>query len=366
MNATGAEPIASISVQDSCGGRTVEIGDGVDHRLRLVALRAVAAVGELEQPARWADPGGNAVELLHRAVLVVVALDREHRAANLRQLGLDVPVAELRIEPAVVPAEKGAVGIVVHAGQRLPELAVLPCLARDADALDRHVLDEDMRRHDRDRARSVARGVEQRDRPAVAVADEQRRVDAEFREQGRQHDPRLAMEIVGAAPLRERRRAAVAAARIDEAGRGEPVAHGARKIAPARDRAQPFVQEDERRGAAFRRDAEDLEPLVGDLDESDRHAARGIRRRTSGRTRRAGCAPKRRALNASRIFSIPAATAHVAIAHTNPSRPAAGCAISSRPNSTDTPPSSHSSHSRSISARNLMPAQIISTPAAMA
>ncbi len=63
---------------------------------------------------------------------------------------------------------------------------------------------------------------------------------------------------------------------------------------------------------------------------------------------------------------MPSATAQVAMTQTKPIKPAAGCAISSRPKSTDTAPSNHSSHSRSISVRSLKPAQIISTPVTIA
>jgi hypothetical protein len=47
------------------------------------------------------------------------------------------------------------------------------------------------------------RRVQQRDRAAVAVADQQRRAQIERRQHRRQHDLRFTMQVVGAARLRQ-------------------------------------------------------------------------------------------------------------------------------------------------------------------
>jgi len=55
------------------------------------------------------------IELRHGAVLVVVALDGEYRADDAGQVLLDVPGAEFRVQPDVVPAAEGVGGIDVMA-----------------------------------------------------------------------------------------------------------------------------------------------------------------------------------------------------------------------------------------------------------
>ena len=60
-------------------------------RRRADPVRRVAAVGELDAARRRGDCALDAPHLLHRPVLVVLALDREHRTRDARQVFLDVP-----------------------------------------------------------------------------------------------------------------------------------------------------------------------------------------------------------------------------------------------------------------------------------
>src|SRR5262245_35900960 len=81
-----------------------EFLDCRQHPLRLVAERAVAALRQLEQRAVL-HPRLGVVELRHRPVFVVLALDRQHRAGDLRQVVVaDVPAGEVRVTPDVGPA----------------------------------------------------------------------------------------------------------------------------------------------------------------------------------------------------------------------------------------------------------------------
>src|SRR5476649_2043524 len=82
--------------------RSGELHRRAHHALGLVAVRRVPAGLELDH-AHVRHATGNAMDLLHRAVLVVDALQREHRAAHRLDVALDGPVAEGRIEPDVVP-----------------------------------------------------------------------------------------------------------------------------------------------------------------------------------------------------------------------------------------------------------------------
>src|SRR2546422_5125718 len=81
-----------------------ERGDGRERLLRLIAERSVPAIGELQHLAGAAHLLLDGVELRHRAVLVAVALDHQHRAADRRQVFGDVPAPELGIAPDVGPA----------------------------------------------------------------------------------------------------------------------------------------------------------------------------------------------------------------------------------------------------------------------
>jgi hypothetical protein len=107
------------------------------------------------------------------------------------------------------------------------------------------------------------------------VAEQHRASDPGGGERGRQLVERGAVQVVDAARAGRRVGAAVAGARVDQPGaagrRAEPVG----EVAPQRDRAQPLVQEDDRRpagrggveGAAF-------EPGAGGVDEPGRRRAR--------------------------------------------------------------------------------------------
>src|SRR3954464_11357817 len=81
--------------------------DGRKHFLGLVLERAVPAFGQLEQLAAL-HPLRGVVELRHRAVLVVLALDGEDRTFDTREvLFADIPADKVRVEPDVRPAIEG-------------------------------------------------------------------------------------------------------------------------------------------------------------------------------------------------------------------------------------------------------------------
>src|SRR5512134_2258518 len=90
----------------SAAALTDEPRNRLQRRLRLVAERRMAAGRQLQQLAGAAHAAPDARQLLHRAVLVVLALDGEHGAGDSRQVLLDVPLQELRVEPGVGPQVK--------------------------------------------------------------------------------------------------------------------------------------------------------------------------------------------------------------------------------------------------------------------
>ncbi len=90
-------------------------------------------------------------------------------------------------------------------------------------------------------------------------------------EELRQGDQRLVVHVARRPVLRERIRPAVAVSRIDDGLAVRGMGHAAREIPPHGDRAQPLVQEDERRP----RRARDHDALVFDAvrrDRDERHS----------------------------------------------------------------------------------------------
>ena len=61
----------------------------------------------------------DAIYLFHRPVLVVLALHREQRAADVFQIGFNRPMAKSRRQPDIVPSEESRIHIVVVAGEPL-------------------------------------------------------------------------------------------------------------------------------------------------------------------------------------------------------------------------------------------------------
>ena len=126
----------------------------VGQRFGLVAVRRMSACRQLEQ-ARLRDEPRDRVDLRHRSVFVILALHGQHRAADARKAGLDVPAAKSRVEPDVVPAVKRGIGIVVIARQPPLEIGTGVGDARLFDAGHADVLDEDVRRDRHDSRRRV-------------------------------------------------------------------------------------------------------------------------------------------------------------------------------------------------------------------
>ena len=168
-------------------------------------------------------------------------------------------VAEGGIQPHVAPPEEGGVGVVVVAGHPRPQLARLELAARGADRLHRDLLDEDVRRQQRQAGDRVAGGVHERDRGAVAVADEHRLGRVERRQQRGQHVLGLLVEEGRRARGARRVRAAVAEAREGDDTPAGRLAQGLREAAPQPHRSEPLVQEHERAAIA-------VAGQVGDLD----------------------------------------------------------------------------------------------------
>src|SRR5712675_1802162 len=223
-----------------------EAHHGLEDDLGLVALRGVPAVGQAQQLDRTAGLPGDRIELRHRPVFVVEALDREHRTIYPRQDFLDVPTPEVRVQPNIVPSPERLRRVGVIAAELLREVRALEGRLRFGDALDADVLDEDVRRHNHQPPDAPAhRRVDKRDRTAVGMPDENRLADAEPLEQLRQDLERLDMHVVDRARPAQHFGLTVAVARVDHRGAAGRRSRLPREIAPHRDRAQAFMEKDQ-------------------------------------------------------------------------------------------------------------------------
>src|SRR5712691_4844633 len=158
-------------------GPALEPRDEAGHRLEhdggLVAVRGVPAVGEAQQLDRAAGLFCDRLELRHRPVLVVEALDRKYGTMYPRQDLLDVPAPEIRIQPDVVPPPERLCRVGMIAAELLREVRALESGLRLGDAPHADILDEHVRRHEHQALDAVVhRRVDQRDRTAVGMADE--------------------------------------------------------------------------------------------------------------------------------------------------------------------------------------------------
>src|SRR6185436_3298832 len=98
---------------------------------------------DLQDPRRR-ERGPDPIDLLHRPVFVVLALDGEYGTLDPWQVLLYRPAAELRDQPDVVPAAERPVHVVVMARQARAEVTLRKGRpgrrdARDGDLFDHHV-----------------------------------------------------------------------------------------------------------------------------------------------------------------------------------------------------------------------------------
>ena len=171
---------------------------------------------------------------------------------------------ELGMQPDVVPAVEGGVGVAVVAGHARAQPVRLVGALGLADLGEAHLLDEHVRRDRDDRAAPVDGGVDQRDRRAVAVADEDGLVDLDGAEHGGQHLQRLLVHEARRARARRRVGVAVAEAGERDDARAGRIGQRGREVAPQPDRSEPLVQQHERRSVAW--EVEDLEAAAIKLD----------------------------------------------------------------------------------------------------
>ena len=178
-------------------------------------MRAIRQHDDFRRPRNLAR---DHLDLGRAAILVILALNQQYRAADVGEILLDIPAQEVGVQPDVVPAPERRNNVVVVTAQPLGEVGVLERRFRRGDAFHRDVFDEDVRRHCHHAANRTPAGarMNQRDRRAIAVADEDRCFDFELIENFGQHVERFAVHVVDLARLGEFVRLAVPVSRIHQ------------------------------------------------------------------------------------------------------------------------------------------------------
>lgn len=177
---------------------------------------------------------------------------------------------KFRVEPHVRPAAHHRVRIVVAPEQLVAKLAARIGSAERGDGGEAHILHEDVRGLQDEAANAGADGpgVDQGDRGAVGVADQDRFLDPRALEERWQGPERLVVHEGDRALERRWVRATVAKAAVDERRALGGCGELGREVAPGGGAAEALVQEDE--GGRPGVDALDLEAAAVDLQERHR------------------------------------------------------------------------------------------------
>src|SRR5260370_4438302 len=189
----------------------------------------------------------NRFHLSERAVFVVLALNHQRGAGNCFQIFFDVPLAELRIEPDVVPSAKGAIDVIVIGRQSFRKVGGLVEFANRGDASDAQILHKNVRRLKSKSAHALGPSacVNQSDGGAVAVSKKNGPLNLKRAEQFRKNYFGFVMHEVSRALLREAFRFSMAVARIHQNAAAGGLRHSLREIFPHGDGPEAFVEHDD-------------------------------------------------------------------------------------------------------------------------
>ncbi len=191
-----------------------------------------------------ANVQGDRVQLGARAVFVILALDHQDGASDPRNTGLDVPGQEARVQPDVVPAPEDLIDVAVIAGELAPQVRRPEQMLGPGDAFHRQGFDEHVRRFEDQAGHvlGVRTGVDERDRTAVAVPDEDRAPYSHLLQHPRQDRQRLTVHVIHVVPGGARIRHSMALARIGEDTQSGPQRELVGEVLPHGQGAQALVQ----------------------------------------------------------------------------------------------------------------------------
>ena len=170
--------------------RRREIGNRRQRLVRRLAMRGVAGIGNQHDIDRAVAFLLRDLDLPHGAVLIRRTLHDRNRDADVGKVLGNIPIAEFRIEPGVVPAIEGVVGILVPARQFLFQVRGLIGRLNFGNGSYRDILDDEMRGDQRDALDAVILAspcIDRRDRGAVGMSELQASTKPNGIEQFRQH-----------------------------------------------------------------------------------------------------------------------------------------------------------------------------------
>src|SRR6267142_2792298 len=252
-----------------------EFRDRMERRLRRFAMRRMPGARNDRHLDRAVALFLGDLGLTDGAVLIVGALQDRDGDPDVGEVFGYVPTAKLWIEPRAVPAIERIVDIAVPARQFRLEVGRLVGLLDLGDRGHRNIFHDEMRRDHCDPAYAVilnSTGVDRGDRSAVGMSDQEAAAKACRVQQLRQDVERFGVHVVERARQLDRRRGAIARARVHEhagaGGGGKPV----RKIPPQPGRSQPFMQHDDGRRVSRRR----TDHAVFKIGSADAEEAGGI------------------------------------------------------------------------------------------
>src|SRR5438552_2134031 len=181
-----------------------------------------------------------------------MALDRQHRAADRREVFGDVPAPELGIAPDVGPAVEGSLRVAVVAPELVRQLGRFKSACGPDDRANADRLDEHVRRHRHHGLHLVPCScMDQGNGSTVGVADQDGIFDFQAGKNfGQGKHGFVVHESHAASGLLQHVGLPVAVAVVHERAAAEGLSHVLREVAPLPDRAETFVQEHQHRPAA--------------------------------------------------------------------------------------------------------------------
>src|SRR5262245_54783142 len=194
------------------------------------------------------------IHLLRRSVFVISTLNNQHWACDSWQVLLDVPVAEPIAQPHIRPRLEQGVHVPSMMALEPGAKATRPIgVADGSNAGDGYVLDEYVwsLQDERPWRCQPGSGIDESDGTTVAVTDEDGLLDSECVEKPRQHFQSFAVHEAWRQRGVQRIRSTIAPSVVYECSITEASTEGGREVAPTRDRAEPLMQEDDRRGLGW-------------------------------------------------------------------------------------------------------------------
>src|SRR5262245_37817712 len=147
----------------------------------MISVGAMAAAVENHGAYLPLTPSLNLFQLTNCSILIILALEQQHRYLDLRQVLFNIPRTKVRVEPNLVPTPKCSVNILsVIALESLPERALLIVLLDRPDACQPKVLNKNVRRFENQATHAfsyAAARVKQGNGTPVAVPKENRILD---------------------------------------------------------------------------------------------------------------------------------------------------------------------------------------------